>query len=84
MTKEEHFAVVLASATEWHLAELERMECIKSTRKTQLKMKQDICAKLVLHCAELGVSPRGLRGDYCSRLEDRMEELAVGDAGQPS
>jgi hypothetical protein len=84
MTKEEYFAIVLASATEWHLAELEHMGCVKSTRKAPLKRKQDICAKLVQHCSELGVTPRGLRGDYCVRLEERMEELAAGPPIDPA
>jgi hypothetical protein len=80
MTKEEQLATVLASAAEWHLAELERMGRNKSTSKAAMKRKQGICDKLVSHCFELCVLPRGLRGESCTRLEEFMEELAANDA----
>ena len=65
-------AVVLASATEWNLATLERMSTRKTTPKYDIKRQTEICEKLVQHCKELGVSPSGLRGVECGRLKEAL------------
>jgi len=68
-------AIVLASATEWHLATLEQLRERKSTSKSDLSRQQQICTNLVTHCNDLGVEPRGLRGEKCGRLEDALASL---------
>jgi hypothetical protein len=66
-------AVVLASATEIHMAELERMRLRTGTSKAQLARKEAICESLGVHCAELGITTSGLRGEKCPRLKDWID-----------
>jgi len=67
-------ATVLAHFTECELATLERYENLKSTPKSETHRHREISKKLVRHCKELGVQPRGLRGSKCPRLKDRLKE----------
>lgn len=65
-------AIVLAWATECHLATLDRMEHLKSTSKYALERQREICTIAVAHCKELDVAPYGLRGRSCPRLAMRL------------
>lgn len=67
-------AIVLKSATEMHLAMLDRLRERKSTPKFDLNRQQEICETLVQQCFELGVPAeiRGLRGVPCPRLDEML------------
>lgn len=69
-------AIVLASATEWNLATLERLESRKSSTAYDRHRQKEICDKLVEHCKDLNVQPVGLRGEMCQRLKERLEKSA--------
>ena len=73
-------ATVLASATEYHLATLERLQERKASTKYDIGRHLDICKSLVEQCADLGIKPgiRGLRGYACSRLSERLAALSGG------
>lgn len=70
-------AVVLASATEWNLATLERMKMRKATTKYDLQRQEDICDKLVAQCIDLRIGASGLRGHLCGRLIERMRAASA-------
>lgn len=70
----QHLAAVLAWLTECQLATLESLEMVKRTPKSELARQQQICDQAVAHCKDLGVSPRGLRGDSCPRLAERLQD----------
>jgi hypothetical protein len=72
-------AVVLASATEMHLATLEELQERKSTPKHALRRQESICKTLTEQCAVLGIAPgiRGLRGTPCIRLSERLAGVRV-------
>ena len=68
-------ACVLAYATETHLATLERLEMRRSVSKSDLSRQTSICTTLVGQCFDLGIEPKGLRGQTCVRLEERLDAL---------
>lgn len=70
-------AIVLASATEWNLATLERLQERKASSAHDKSRQQTICDDLVRHCRDLGVSPYGLNGWKCTRLADLLNEKAT-------
>ena len=72
-------AIVLKSATEMHLATLERLRERKSSAKYDLKRQQEICDTLIQQCIELGVPAdmRGLRGVPCPRLDEYLRSNAT-------
>ena len=74
----QQLAVVVAWLTECQLATLEELQGRTRVAKHELKRQTDICDEAVRHCAELGVSARGLRGRLCSRLAERFGQ--GGDA----
>jgi hypothetical protein len=65
-------AIVLASSTEFHLATLEDLQLRASSSQSAIRRQTEICTQLVAECAVLGVHPRGLRGNLCTRLQDAM------------
>jgi hypothetical protein len=69
-------AVVLAWSAEEHLATLERLLSLKRASRSEVDRLRGVCAKLVSQCADLGVSPRGMRGAACKRLERELARLA--------
>ena len=68
-------AVALAWLTECELATLERLQMMRKPPKGQLARHEGICDKAVEQCFELGVYPRGLRGEGCQRLKDRLDAI---------
>lgn len=70
-------AIVLAWLAEEQLATLELMRGRKGTSARDLKRQQGIVEKMVWQCADLGVPPRGLKGDRCLRLERAMLAIAA-------
>lgn len=66
-------AVVLAWLTECQLETLDEMQARRGTAKSSLTRQREICATAVAQCKDLGVSPVGLRGDRCHRLEERLK-----------
>lgn len=66
-------ATVLAWLTECQLATLEGLEGVKRTSKSELARQREICERAVAHCKDLGVTPRGLRGQSCPRLAERLK-----------
>lgn len=69
-------AVVLAWSAEEHLATLERLQSLKRASRSEVDRMAAVCSKVVGHCADLGVVPRGLRGDPCTRLERELGRSA--------
>lgn len=67
-------AMVLAWLAECELATLDRCYEVKSTPASERKRHESICDKLVRHCYELHVQPRGLSFDHCPRLAERLRE----------
>jgi len=67
-------ATVLAWMAECELATLARYERLKSSSKNETERHREICNRLVRHCAELGVDPRGFSGAPCPRLKEQLEE----------
>lgn len=70
-------AIVLAWLTETALATLEGLKGRKSTSQYELRRQSQICDDAVRHCRELGVTPRGLSGAPCGRLEERLKDGAA-------
>lgn len=66
-------AIVLASATEWNLATLERMKMRKATTKYDLARQQKICDDMVAQCRDLRIGASGLRGHLCGRLLELLQ-----------
>jgi hypothetical protein len=77
----QQLSTVLAWAAECELATLARYERLKSSSKRETERHRDICDRLVRHCAELNVEPRGLSGRKCPRLQERLEEYDSEDQG---
>jgi hypothetical protein len=75
-TAARQLAAVLASATEWNLTTLERLEMRKSTSKADLHRQRKICDDMVAHCKDLGVPDIGLKGRFCGRLSERLARSA--------
>lgn len=69
-------AKVLAWMVECELATLARYERLKSSSKRETERHQEICDRLVRHCAELNIPPEGLDGKACPRLEERLESYS--------
>jgi hypothetical protein len=67
-------ALVLAHATECELATLEHLQLRRSAAKSDLRRHAEIAAVLVYHCYDLKVTPRGLLGHACPRLEDALKQ----------
>ncbi len=70
----QQLATVLAWLTECQLATLEYLQMVKRTPKSELSRQQQICDQAVAQCKDLGVSPRGLHGDSCPRLAERLQD----------
>lgn len=68
-------ATVLAWLTECQLATLQDLRQVKSTPKSKLARQQQICERAVTQCRDLGVEPRGLRGERCLRLTEELSKL---------
>lgn len=67
-------AIVLASSTEEHLGSLERLSRLKSSSRREVECLQEVCARMVAQCADLGVEPIGLRGERCRRLDAALKD----------
>ena len=69
-------AIVLVSATEYHLATLERLRERKSSAKYDIDRMTKVCLELVAQCRDLGIAPdvRGLRGFPCVRLNEELRK----------
>lgn len=63
-------ATVLAWAAECQLATLEELP--RATSASRRRRHMAIAGTLVFHCIDLNVSPRGLNGYGCPRLEKHM------------
>lgn len=70
----QQLATVLAWLTECQLATLKGLQMRRSTAKSELARQEQLCAEAVRHCRELGVQPRGLMGQHCLRLAERLAE----------
>lgn len=68
-------ATVLAWLTERQLETLEQLEAFARTPKSAITRQRQICDTAVAHCAELGVTLRGLAGSECTRLAKRLASL---------
>lgn len=70
-------AVVMAWLTEAQLETLEQLRGRSRASKAELARQQSICDEAVRQCFELGLRPgvRGLRGQECGRLAQRLAEL---------
>lgn len=68
-------ATVLAWLTERQLETLEQLEASARPPKSAITRQREICDTAVAHCAELGVTPRGLAGGDCTRLAKRLALL---------
>jgi len=67
-------AAVLAWLVECELATLERHQRLKSSSKRETNRHREICQRALRHCFELGVQPRGLGGNRCTRLKEKLSE----------
>lgn len=66
-------AVVLAETAERNLSILEAIEDKKSSPKYVIQMQKDLCDMLVYHCWDLNVTPKGLSGNHCEKLAQRLD-----------
>lgn len=67
-------ALILAHATECQLATLEQLQGRRSASKSDLRRHAQIAATLVYHCYDLKVTPSGLAGHACPRLEEALKQ----------
>jgi hypothetical protein len=68
-------ACITAWLTECQLSTLVRMERLKKVPKYDLHRQRQIANDAVLHCFDMGVQPKGLRGMACPLLAERLIEL---------
>lgn len=65
-------AIVLAWLAECELATLQGLKLKRSTPKSEIRRHESICATMVYHCADLGITPIGLMGQRCPRLQQEL------------